>query len=293
LIIVSAVRISILIPTIGDTNRLQRFLGQLKHFSGTSEIEVLVIVNCAEIPKSLSSLAAGSRTILLHEPQRGKSRALNLGISASQGEWIVFTDDDVRLPKDWLLKLLPADIPEEVNIIGGRTLSDGIGPTWIERSRNLQELLLCRHDLGNETIRYRYGKYPIGPNMAVRRKALLEKCATWPVHQGPGTALPVGDESVFLSQISSPADVNRLYIADAVVYHPIDSRYLGLVSAARRTYQGGYACGLLNTPTKDSEKINRTYNAIRHTRSIKEFICSATRTIGVVMGNLARKRRGS
>jgi glycosyltransferase involved in cell wall biosynthesis len=285
-------QISILVPTIGDTNRLEQFLGQLKSISDSGDVEVIIIANCREIPKSLSSLAASSNTKLLHEPQRGKSRALNLGIAACQGEWIVFTDDDVRLPKDWLHKLLPADIPADINVIGGRTLNDGIGPTWIERSRNLQELLLCRHDLGDMTCRYRYGKYPIGPNMAVRRRALLEKDAMWPVDQGPGTALPVGDESVFLSQISALADRSRLYLADAVVYHPIDSRYLGLVAAAKRTYQGGYACGLLDAPTKDSDSVARTYNAIRQTRSVKEFICSTTRAVGVVMGNLKRKSRG-
>lgn len=289
---INSPRISILIPTVGDTDRLERFLGQLGHFSEIPGVEILIIANCPEVPASLTALVSASATRLLHEPQRGKSRALNLGISASLGEWIVFTDDDVRLPEDWLERLLPDDIPDEISIIGGRTLNDGVGPGWIEKSRNLHELLLCRHDLGTEKLRYPRGKYPIGPNMAVRRSALVKAGAAWPVDQGPGTRLPVGDESVFLSQISPPNERNRIYIADAIVYHPIDKRYLSLMAAAKRTFQGGYACGLLNAPivnTTDSDRTKRIYDAIRNTKSLNEFICSTTRAAGVILGNINRK----
>lgn len=290
-------RVSILIPTVGDTHRLERFLSQLVHFAASPNVEILIVANCPEIPANLTALAASTQTKLLHEPQRGKSRALNLGIAESKGDWLVFTDDDVRLPGDWLIRLLPPDIPADVNIIGGRTLNDGVGPHWIERSRNLQELLLCRHDLGDRNMRYGFGKYPIGPNMAVRRTALLAASARWPVNQGPGTSLPVGDESVFLSQISPPEDSSRLYLADAVVYHPIDDRYIGLKAAARRAYQGGYASGLLNAQLSDtdaggSSANGRALHALRRLRSINEFVCSLTRAAGFYIGRgHGRQRR--
>lgn len=286
-------RISILIPTIGDTNRLRGFLDQLDRLSANPDIEVLLIVNSLQVPDYLFVIASDYGFKLLHEPRRGKSRALNLGIAASQGEWIVFTDDDVRLPDDWLIKLIPGDIPDSINILGGRTLNDGCGPEWIEKSRNLHELLLCRHDLGSENVIYRYGKYPIGPNMAVRKKAIIKSNANWPIDQGPGTSLPVGDETVFLSKISSANDKDRLYISDAVVYHPIDSRYLSIRAAARRTFLGGYACGLIESSNGNPESRNfsKPYDVIKQLRSIRELICTATRAIGFAMGHLARKKQ--
>ncbi len=146
-------------------------------------------------------------------------------------------------------------------------------------------------------MRYGFGKYPIGPNMAVRRTALLAASARWPVNQGPGTSLPVGDESVFLSQISPPEDSSRLYLADAVVYHPIDDRYIGLKAAARRAYQGGYASGLLNAQLSDtdaggSSANGRALHALRRLRSINEFVCSLTRAAGFYIGRgHGRQRR--
>jgi len=181
----------------------------------------------------------------------------------------------------------------KISIVGGRILNDGVGPDWIEKSRNLHEILLCRHDLGTEKRRYPRGKYPIGPNMAVRRRALVKAGAAWPVEQGPGTRLPVGDESVFLSQISPPNEGDRIYIADAVVYHPIDKRYLSLAAAAKRAFQGGYACGLLDSPivnTADPKRAQRIYYAIRNIKSFGEFLCSATRAAGVMLGYFKRKR---
>ena len=38
----------------------------------------------------------------MFEPEQGRSPALNAGIRSPRGEIIVTTDDDVRVPADWL-----------------------------------------------------------------------------------------------------------------------------------------------------------------------------------------------
>src|SRR5258708_38656458 len=41
----------------------------------------------------------------LHEPRRGKGYAYNSGIAAATGEILLFTDDDVQPPTNWIEKL--------------------------------------------------------------------------------------------------------------------------------------------------------------------------------------------
>jgi glycosyltransferase involved in cell wall biosynthesis len=38
----------------------------------------------------------------ISEPRRGKSNGLNTALAAARGEIILWTDDDVRAPKDWI-----------------------------------------------------------------------------------------------------------------------------------------------------------------------------------------------
>ena len=40
--------------------------------------------------------------VVLHEPQAGKNRALNRAIEVAEGDFYVFTDDDVLVGENWL-----------------------------------------------------------------------------------------------------------------------------------------------------------------------------------------------
>ncbi|MBN9555641.1 MAG: glycosyltransferase family 2 protein, partial [Alphaproteobacteria bacterium] len=41
---------------------------------------------------------------VLEEPAKGKNRALNRALEVARGDFHIFTDDDVLVPEDWLVK---------------------------------------------------------------------------------------------------------------------------------------------------------------------------------------------
>jgi hypothetical protein len=65
---------------------------------------------------------------VLREPRRGKNIALNAGLALAEGDIIAFTDDDIILPRDWLVSIENvAASRAEYDIFGG-----AIYPIWEE-----------------------------------------------------------------------------------------------------------------------------------------------------------------
>jgi GT2 family glycosyltransferase len=59
---------------------------------------------------------------LVNEMRQGLAYARNAGINASHGDIIVATDDDVRMPADWLEKLVTPFAQNDVMIVTGNVL---------------------------------------------------------------------------------------------------------------------------------------------------------------------------
>lgn len=67
--------------------------------------ELLVVDNASidDTPQMLARLPfTNLECRVLQEPRGGKSRALNTAMKAAQGQILLFTDDDVRVPPDWV-----------------------------------------------------------------------------------------------------------------------------------------------------------------------------------------------
>ncbi|MCI0749384.1 MAG: glycosyltransferase [Nevskiales bacterium] len=282
--------LSVCVATRGDVDRLTPFFESVRALKVSRPWELLVVYNSPSPPPAteIKRQTQGLPLVLLHESQSGKSRALNRAITVARGDWLVFTDDDVQHRVDWLDKLVAAaESSPWASVIGGRILSKGSVPTWIRRSSNLQALLLCEHDLGDLRQCYPKGLYPYGPNMAVSRRQLEATGAHWPEGMGPGTRLPVGDEYGFLAQISRADGTDRLYVADAIVYHNVQPQYFLPNAAIRRSFQCGFAAGKLkarfgsveNTPT-----IQRAFTRLMGLRSSLELACVTARATGLALG---------
>jgi glucosyl-dolichyl phosphate glucuronosyltransferase len=238
--------------------------------------------------------SAGVRVV--REPRRGKGNALNAGIAAARGELLVFSDDDIEPGPDWLEQLLAASQRHpEAEVFGGRILirSQSV-PGWIQRSRNLQEILLTEHDLGDEERQYPPNRFPLGPNMAVRRRALARFAVPWDPELGPGSSLPVGDERCFFCNIGQGGGSKRIYVPAAVVYHRIEGRELRLSTVLRRCFQGGFSGGLLQArfpaQMEAGGRRQSVLGLLAQTRSWQELACASVRAAGFFRG--VRRRSG-
>lgn len=288
-------RISLVLAT---RNRKQALDKVIKILGNTAAIpggwELVVVDNGSTdcTARLVRELRTPFPIVLVQHPNRGKSRALNRGIVQSRGQLIVFTDDDVLPDATWLAEMASAaDRHPDCVVFGGRVRVQPEGvPQWILQSANLQEMLLSEHDFGDTEMTYSSCRYPIGPNMAVRRPALQASGARWPEDLGPGTALPLGDERGFLNQISSCDARDRLYVPTAVVTHSPELDQLGFSQALRRCWLGGFAAGRLQRrfPRGGLRSLESSLHlAARRAqawRSAREVACVLARAAGVAFG---------
>ncbi len=97
---------------------------------GAFSYEVLVVDNNStdDTRRVVESLIAGGQNNLryLFEGRQGRSNALNTGRDAVRGAIYALADDDLMLPKDYLMKIFTAfQAHPEVSFVGGKVL-----PLW-------------------------------------------------------------------------------------------------------------------------------------------------------------------
>jgi GT2 family glycosyltransferase len=100
--------VSIIIPTWNRTDLLGAVLASLGHQTlpnFKSSVEVLVVDNGSRDNSAALAEEWGARVIRFDE-NAGFARAVNAGIGAAGGEWILILNNDVTLAPDYLMRLL-------------------------------------------------------------------------------------------------------------------------------------------------------------------------------------------
>ena len=197
----------------------------LRECEGPRRLQVaLVIINNDEQPE-LPGLAATLASVpfptrVLHEPQPGKSAALNTGIAASTADYIGFIDDDEELAADWFRVVEDALEADRVDFLGGRVLSvpGSELPTWVPTG---YRAVLGTADSGPVEL-------PYGPNFpgmlkggnAVISRATLDRVGPYSAELGPRVnrrLLSCEDEDMYLRLIDAGA--HGRYLPTLIVYH--------------------------------------------------------------------------
>lgn len=297
--------ISVVLSTRNRADSLARLLDGLARQVDAPRFEVIVADNGSTdgTPDLLRRGHPGLdlRSVRVDTP--GKGRALNAALRLARGELVVFTDDDVEPDPRWLAELFAgAERYADCAVFGGRIdVNRAAVPAWVRRSHNLMGLLTTEHRPAKADVIYGYGRYPFGPNMAVRLERLRGLDRPYPEDMGPGTALPVGDESAFFLRFSPPEATDRRYLAAARVFHAVDDAHTGLGSALRRSLHQGRAQGRLGIPVvpadpnaggpANAKSFARAALArIRACGSLRELLCVAVRHVGYLQGARLRRR---
>jgi glycosyltransferase involved in cell wall biosynthesis len=139
--------------------------------------EVIVVNNnCTDDTDDvLASFASSLPLRRLHEPKQGQSNARNLAIAEARGDYILWTDDDVVVDRQWIRAYLDAFAtwPDAV-LLGGpiQVEFEGCPPYWLlELIQDERFSAVYAHrDLGREPIRFDAARYvvPYGANMVTR-----------------------------------------------------------------------------------------------------------------------------
>ena len=218
-------KFSVVIATYNRAPDLTETLNSLAQLEVGDEWEVIIVDNNSTDNTSEVVAEAGQNFPVplryLHEPEQGRSAALNAGIRAARGEIIATTDDDVRVRRDWLKNAEIALQDLDCDYLGGKALPiwGGDRPKWIPEGRSIHWAVIALLDYGPEPIPL--GDYvPIGVNMVFSRSA-FERAGLWDNTIGRKAGTLLGQEVREWCQRARAANLKGFYSPDLVIHHVI------------------------------------------------------------------------
>jgi glycosyltransferase involved in cell wall biosynthesis len=191
-------RVSIIITTRNRAGHLCDTLGSFNglHVPEHLPTELLVVDNAST--DETGSVIKSSRLLqlpirYLFESKPGQSNARNSGMANTTGEVILFTDDDVHVPEDWLESMSKPILSAQTDAVaGGVSLAKSLLRPWM--SSRHKGWLASTEGLNSTSPQSMFGA-----NMAFRRD-VLTKVPNFDPELGPG-GLGFGDDYLFSVQL--------------------------------------------------------------------------------------------
>lgn len=223
---------SIVIATRGRPAYLEVALSSIVPQAREVGAEVLVVDDAGASHEAREQAQRLGARYEPHERELGLNVARNTGVQRSEGELVVFVDDDIEAGPGWLQALLTAarEYPD-VDVLAGRIRArlEGHPPHTCGREGPPITTL----DLGERDTEARYAW---GANMAIRRDA-LERVGAFDVTLEHG-----GDEQEWQERLRAREPGARvMYVAGAAVEHRRNGPDARLRALARTAYARGRA----------------------------------------------------
>ena len=181
----------------------------------------------------------------LFEREQGRSPALNAGIRAARGEIIATTDDDVRVPPDWLNQAADGLRRLDCDYVGGRVLPiwGGLRPAWLPDRGGKQWAVIALLDYGPQPIEFGT-RVPLGVNMAFRRDA-FDRAGLFDPQTGRRAGTLLGQEVREWCIRARKAGVRGFYVPDMSLRHIIPAERLNRKYFRRWFYWRGISRAML------------------------------------------------
>ena len=291
--------LSICICTYNRSPSLARMLDSLSPaVAGMKNIEIVIVDNNSD-DDTAQTVAHFARTLPIRyrfEPRQGLSVARNTAVRMSNGDLVLFTDDDTHWQKDSISALLDdAEGHPDVGFFGGRVLPQWPvrPPSWLhDPSLDLLAGVLVHYDLGmaSRTLRAN-DPLPYGANFAVFRN-ILEQVGPFDETLGAIGMRRRRGEDTDLLQRTVKLGYSGWYCADSLCMHRVDPDNLKL----RKLFALGVEKGLLLERTHGSStryRFDQGLVAIRALAQLFKGRGDRFRQCVIVMGiheGQARKR---
>jgi len=185
------------------------------------------------------------RYLLVPEP--GKSTAVNQALPLANGDYIAFTDDDVRPERDWLTQLAAAFDETRADFVAGRVRPawEAAPPDWVSPS---VYGVIAVPENGDSRLDITVGQnrvVPIGANMAVSR-SVIRRIGGLRVDLGKldGSLRTGEDHEFFLRMLHS--GFQGIYEPTAVVHHRVGTERMDRGYFRRWLHQNGRDVARLN-----------------------------------------------
>lgn len=243
--------ISVIIPTRNRASLLEKFLLSLKNQTlAIFNYEVIIVDNgSTDSTKSLVEKYIPIITNLkyIFEPNPGLHSGRHRGFLESQGEILVYGDDDIEAFPQWLETIYHSfQENPEVAMMGGKNLPqfESNPPQWLEKmwqpNQSGEQILgyLSILNLGDE-IKLISPYYIFGCNFAIRRLVLQEAGGFHPDGMPQELIKYRGDGESYVSSYVQKKSYQALYHPDASVYHWVSNKRMTLEYFCLRAYNQG------------------------------------------------------
>lgn len=242
-------KISIIIPTRNRAQNLKNLLEKIsKQTVSSDQYEVLVIDNgsqddtfavCQEYMKFFVNFR------YFYEEAPGLHVGRNKGFQESLTELLVYIDDDIEPPEEWLQNIIKGFEDKKVVLIGGNDIpkfekepDPWINDLWIERGdiKILPEfscILLgsIKKDIDPECV--------YGCNFAIRKEVLRETKGFHPDGMPNNMLQYRGDGETYVSRYIKEQGLKSIFIPEASVYHLVSKERMTKEYCFRIYYRTG------------------------------------------------------
>lgn len=232
---IMSIQVSIIICTCNRAEHLRQTLESLSSVNVPNSLptELIIVDNGSTdaTPDLIKTYSLPNMAIrYFYEGRRGQANARNTGVLMSQGQIIIFTDDDLRFQTNWLENLCrPVLLDQADAVMGSISLPPHLEKPWME--------IAHKNMLASTTgVEARSEFTLIGANMAFS-KAILARVPYFDVELGPG-ALGFMDDSFFSMQLRDAGYRLALALDAEVIHHFDESRLLRASFHSRALNQG-------------------------------------------------------
>lgn len=239
-------RITVLFTTYNRCGDLRDTLASMREVDQTGlDVEfVLIDNNSSDGTKEVAEEFLGTFPLTyLFEGRQGKNCALNKALDEIDlGDIVVFTDDDVELPVDWLQKIRQiTDRWADRSVFGGRVepiWPGGQGPPkWIDRPL-VRQLGFSIQDFPDSEGPYPEGRKPNGANYWVRN-SVFEGGRRFNEAVGPRPKGRImGSETSFILSLKQ-AGHEPIFSPESTLGHKIQKENVSVFNALKRAFRYG------------------------------------------------------
>jgi len=194
-------RFTVLICTYNQAESLATVLDCLsqQRLADPDRVELIVVDNNSR--DDTAQVCAQREAVMpfsfryVFEPRQGLSVARNRGVAEAAGDIVIFTDDDARIPDDWLQSYVEAYDASDADCVYGKILIDWARgkPHWyLDRYQSMFVGL----DYGDQPLAIKDHKHEFyGKNFSMKKSLILEFGGFNENLGRKGSKLFVGEES--------------------------------------------------------------------------------------------------
>ena len=158
------------------------------------------------------------------EEKQGLSHARNRALEVCSADYVLWTDDDVRVPANWVDSYARAIVEHGYPAVLGGGIFPDFGadcPRWLQKGwEHVANAFAVRRSPG-AGISIEKGYYPFGANFCIRRD-VLKTGAFDPALGRVGAKMLSGEEEAVISEVLSDPNNFGVWLGDADVRHLIE-----------------------------------------------------------------------